>query len=151
MEISEAGPYLIAALICEKVLVEKDNVPSPIRIIDRITINTITITQEGSLVVIPQVSEQEPLTLTLFISLRSGMARGTSSIKIALEEPSGLKRPPQELPVLFEGEDKGVNLILPFRLKPDPQGVYWFHISLEDQHLTRIPLRVVHQRAVLNQ
>ena len=32
------GPYLVAALFCEKVLSEKDGVISTMRIVDRITI-----------------------------------------------------------------------------------------------------------------
>ncbi len=33
-----SGPYLIAALLCEKVLQEKDGIISVIRMIDRITL-----------------------------------------------------------------------------------------------------------------
>lgn len=36
------GPYLNAALICEKMLREADGVLSPIRIIDRYTLNVVT-------------------------------------------------------------------------------------------------------------
>lgn len=151
MNISEDGPYLTAALICEKVLIEQDNTPTTIRIIDRIITNTVTITVGGSPSTAPVEPEPEPFNLTLFISLKSGKARGKSAVKIALEQPSGIKRPPQELPILFEGEDRGVNLILPFKMKPDPEGLYWFHVSLEDEFLTRIPLRVIRQRSVINQ
>jgi hypothetical protein len=34
------GPYLIAALICEKVLQEKDGTVSIIRMVDRVTLTT---------------------------------------------------------------------------------------------------------------
>ena len=37
----DQGPYLSAALLCEKVLEEKDGVKSAIRIIDRVT-RTVT-------------------------------------------------------------------------------------------------------------
>jgi len=149
MSISQDGPYLTAALICERVLIEKDDVLSPIRIIDRLINQTLTIIAGGAPT--PPEPEPDPVTLTLFISLKSGKARGTHQVKIALEQPSGIKSRPQELPVLFEGEDKGANLILPFRIKPDPEGLYWFHILLDDELLTRIPLRVIHQRSIINQ
>jgi hypothetical protein len=150
MNISEDGPYLSAALLCDRVLLEQDNTPTAIRIIDRAVTNIVTITGSGAPTAAPVEPEPEPFSFTLFISLKSGKARGSSTVKIVLEQPSGIKSRPQELPVLFEGEDRGVNLIVPFKMKPDPEGLYWFHILLEDQLLTRIPLRVIRQRSVIS-
>jgi hypothetical protein len=47
---------------------------------------------------------------------------------------------------LFEGEDRGVNLILNLNIVVDQEGVYWFNVLLEDQFVTRIPLRIFYQR-----
>jgi hypothetical protein len=39
-----------------------------------------------------------------------------------------------------------VNLVLNINMVVDQEGVYWFEVHLEDQLLTRIPLRILYQR-----
>jgi len=95
------GPYLIAAVICEKVLQEKDETVSLIRIIDR-----VTLTVPASL--FPETLPPLNLNLNAFISLKSGSAKGRHTIKWRVETPSGIKLPEQLIPVLFEGDDRGV-------------------------------------------
>ena len=63
-----------------------------------------------------------------------------------METPSGLKLPDQLLPVLFEGDDRGVNLIIAFNMVIDQEGVYWFDVMLDERLLTRVPLRILYQR-----
>jgi len=133
------GPYLITAALCEKVLQEKDDVVSLIRIVDRIV---ITVNALGS----PEKMPPLPINLIAFICLKSGGARGRHTIKWRTETPSGINLPEQLLPVLFEGEDRGVNLFLNLNLVADQEGLYWFDVLLENQMLTRIPLRIVYQR-----
>lgn len=139
MAVNTDGPYLIAALLCEKVLQEKDETVSIIRMVDRITLTTHAL---GS----PETLPPMPITLSAFISLKSGSARGRHTVKWRTETPSGMKSAEQLLPVLFEGEDRGANLILTLNMIIDQEGVYWFDVLLEDQLLTRIPLRVLYQR-----
>jgi hypothetical protein len=136
MAIPESGPYLIAALLCEKVLQEKNEVISIIRMVDRIT---LTVPASEALPLLP-------LNLTLFLAFKSGSARGSNTIKLSIEPPSGIRLPEQLLPVFFEGEDRGSNLILTLNIVIDQEGVYWFNILLEEKLLTRIPLRVIYQR-----
>ena len=133
------GPYLAAALLCEKVLQEKDEVVSIVRIVDRVTLIAPASTSPETL---PPIS----LNLSAFISLKSGSVRGRYTIKWRTETPSGIRLPDQLLPALFDGEDRGVNLILTLNIVIDQEGVYWFDVLLEDQLLTRIPLRVLYQR-----
>jgi len=139
MAIPNSGPYLVAALLCERVIQEKDETVSIIRIVDR-----ITLTVPASIA--PETLPPLPLNLTLFLSFKSGSARGRNTIKLKIESPSGFKLPEQLLPVLFEGEDRGVNLILALNMIVDQEGVYWFDILLEEEHITRIPLRILYQR-----
>jgi hypothetical protein len=136
---SEQGPYLKTAVLCQHVLREIDNVPSLIRIIDRIT---HTRTGPDAPLEMPPVS----YNLTAFISLTSGEARGSHEISIELEEPSGLRKPSMTGTVLFEGEDKGVNLVLNIATTFEHQGLYWFNVYLDDKLLTKIPLRVIYSR-----
>ena len=135
----EQGPYLKTAVFCEHVLREVDGVPSLIRIVDRIT---HTRTGPDAPVEMPPVSHN----LRAFISLASGEMRGSSEIKIELEEPSGLRKPSMASSVLFEGEDKGVNLVLNMTTTFEYQGLYWFNVYLDDKLLTRMPLRVIYSR-----
>ncbi len=139
MTTESSGPYLVAALLCEKVLQEKNEVVSLIRIVDRFM---VTVSALGS----PENMPTIPINLTAFVSLKSGGARGRYTIKWRAETPSGIKEPEQLFPVLFEGEDRGVNLILNLNMVVDQEGLYWFDVLLEDQLLTRIPLRIVYQR-----
>jgi hypothetical protein len=139
MTTESSGPYLVAALLCEKVLQEKDETISVIRMIDRITLTVSTL---GS----PETIPSTIINLSALISLKSGSARGKGIVKLRVETPSGLKLPDQLLPVLFEGDDRGVNLIVAFNMVIDQEGVYWFDVLLEEQLLTRVPLRILYQR-----
>ena len=139
MTTTSNGPYLNAALLCEKVLQEKDEAVSIIRIVDRITLTT-----HASLS--PETLPPIPVNLYALISFKSGNAKGRHTVKWITETPSGLRLPEQLLPVLFEGDDRGVNLILNINMVVDKEGVYWFEVRLEDQLLTRIPLRILYKR-----
>lgn len=139
----ESGPYLTAALICEKVLQEKDGSISVIRIVDRITLNALASQS-------PETLPPTPVNLYALIAFKSGSARGRHTVKWTIETPSGLKLPEQLLPVLFEGEDRGVNLVLNLNMMLDQEGIYWFGVLLEDQLLTKIPLRILYQRVGQN-
>ena len=140
MTISPNGPYLNAALICEKVLQEKDEAISIIRgVVDRVTVTSAASSLPGNM-------QSISLNLNAFLSFRSGAAKGKNTIKWVMEEPSGVRGPEQLLPALFEGEDRGTNFILSLPLTVNQEGIlYWFDIFLEDQLLTRVPLRILYQ------
>ncbi len=134
----EEGPYLIAAIICEKVLVEQGGVKSAIRIIDRVTHQAIGPNP-------PQEMEPFDYETTLLIKFKSGRARGTYPLEIQLIKPSGESAPPMRRSILFEGEDdRGMDIVVNMRIKFDLTGIYWFNIILNNMHLTRIPFRVVY-------
>ena len=107
-------------------------------------VDRVTLTTQAALS--PETLPPITLKLNAFISFKSGSARGRHTVKLRIETPAGLKLPEQLLPVLFEGEDRGVNLILGINIVVDQEGVYWFDVLLEDVLLTRIPLRILYQR-----
>lgn len=115
MTTESSGPYLVAALLCEKVLQEKDGTISVIRMIDRITLTVNTLD-------LPETIPSTIINLSALISLKSGSARGKGIVKLRVETPSGLKLLDQLLPVLFEGDDRGVNLIVAFNMVIDQEG-----------------------------
>lgn len=134
----ERGPYLSAALLCEKVLVEQDGVKSAIRIVDRVTRTAVGPNP-------PLEMEPFEYDLKLLIKFKSGWARGVHTVKIQTAKPSGELTPEIINSVLFEGEeDRGVDIMMDVRFRLDQTGIYWIHIYLNDARVTQIPLRVIY-------
>ena len=134
----ERGPYLSAALLCEKVLDEKDGVKSAIRIIDRVTRTYVGPNPPA---------EMEPFDydVVLLIKFKSGWARGVHTVKIQTAKPSGELTPEIINSVLFEGEeDRGIDIIGNMRIRLDQTGIYWIYVYLNDIRITQIPLRVTY-------
>jgi hypothetical protein len=132
---NESGPYLVAALLCEKILVEKDEVLSVIRMIDR-----ITQTATGSET--PETMPPLALQLTALISFKSGDARGPMKVALRPEDPSGAQLGMFSQTAHFEGEDRGVNLIINLNFVAELTGLYWWDVLLDGERITRMPLRV---------
>jgi hypothetical protein len=133
--VNGTGPHLTAALICERVLQEQDGVASAIRVIDRVYFAE---GPDGEL-----LAPAHPITL--LVIFKSGSARGRFSIAVRLEKPSGQDAPVLETPVFFEGEERGINLIVQTAFQPEEQGLYWFDVLFEGERVTRIPLRAIYQ------
>lgn len=132
---SQGGPYLQAALICEKVLQEQDGVVSAIRVIDRLV---LLLGPDGQ-----PLSRSMPVFF--LIGLKPGQARGTFPIRIEREDPSTLRATVVEGEVFLEAEDRGVNLIVRGDFAPPEPGLYWYDIFFNDELLTRMPLRAIFQ------
>ncbi len=138
----ERGPYLSAALICEKVLEEKDGVKSAVRIIDRVT-RTVAGTSP------PAQMEPFDYELTFLVRLKAGWARGSFPLRIVMVKPSGESPPPAQHTLYFEGEeDRGIDIVANMRIRFDLTGIYWFEVHLEDSLLTRVPFRVIYMTQV---
>ena len=134
----QGGPYLRCALICERVLEEKDNVLSAIRIFERFIVAATG----------PDAPESIPKTavpFALLISFIPGEARGSARVQVQMEEPSGLKRDPLEFTVHFDAPSSPVNLILNFQLDTEQPGLYWFDVLLDGRLITRVPLLLQYQ------
>jgi len=129
-------PYLSIAVFCEKVLREPDGVMSLIRVVDRFMVAGATPEME------PQV-----LKFTLVVSFKSGFMRGKAIIAVRPKSPTGVDLPAMEFPVLFEGEDRGVALIGEINFPVSEEGLYWFEVYLMQELVTKMPLRVLYQRA----
>jgi len=131
------GPYLQMAVICERVLREQDGVLSLIRVIDRIT-HTIVGAQ------LPDPLPPVSYTMWFVLALKSGSARGRQTLKMVQEQPSGLRRDLLEHSIMLEGEDRGTNFVAQIQAKFEQEGVYWFDVFLNDQFMTRMPLRLTY-------
>lgn len=131
-------PQLQIATFCQSALQEINGSLSIIRLIDRHMI---------------QGSQREMLPTnietTLVIVMKSGFMRGKAMIGVQGNTPSGKQMPMIQLPVLFEGEDRGVGLIMPMNIAIDEEGLYWFDISVDGERFTRVALRVLYQQQTL--
>ena len=131
--------HLAIAVFCEKVLREADNVVSIIRIIDRFNIQCIT----------PELQTQT-FPCTIFISFKSGFLRGKQIISIRPKSPDGMDMPSMHIPVLFEGDaERNNHLIASINLTIEHEGLYWFDIHLNEELITRMPLRIAYQQGML--
>ncbi len=132
------GPYIQVATLCETALQEANGVLSIIRSIDR-----IVVTAQGTQM--PTELPEGNLSLTLVIMLKSDDARGRHPVTVRIQRPDGVTLPPHDFDVMFEGEERGVNLILQLQVEA-LEGLYWFDVLVNEQLLTRVPLRVIYQR-----
>jgi hypothetical protein len=138
---SQGGPYLQAALLCEKALQETDGVISLIRIVDRWTVS-------GPTDDMPQTAIQA----TMVLMFKSGFHRGPGRLTITPTSPRDAAMPAIEVPVHFEGdEDRGVNVVIPMAFPAQEPGVYWFGVALDGQTVSHIPLRVIYHRVAPTQ
>ena len=132
------GPHLTSALICEKVLEEKDGVKSAIRIISRIT-RTIVISGPE-----PQPVAPVQASLALLIQFKKGKAGDKHTLRIDFADMSGEVKSSTSIDIMFEGgPDRGIDVAQAFGVQFDRDGIYWFNIFLDDIRVTRIPIRVI--------
>lgn len=135
----ENGPYLRAAVLCENVIEDKQGVLSLIRIVDRFQQVAVG---PGAPTEMPPL----PVSVHLVLMFTSGEARGRSEIRLAIRKPDGLSQDLSTVPVLWEGEDRGANINIQMNTVLTIEGLYWIEVRLEDEMLTRVPLRVVYLR-----
>jgi hypothetical protein len=136
MEQESLRPFVQVAAICQTALQESAGFLSLIRLIDRVPVAGVT----------DEMQPQPLNNLVLVIVLKSGSMRGKFNVSIVPETPSGKRLPGPSLGVLFEGEERGVAAILPVGIVAEEEGLYWFDIMLEQDVLTRVPLRVMYQK-----
>ena len=132
------GPYLQAAFICEKILNEKDNVKTAVRMVDRLTV----------MVSGPGVPEQMPTyenELQLFLKLKPGNKSGRHRIALRLIDPNGKARNTLEQSVTLDpSPNQGIEYSINLKLKLDSEGVYWFELYFDDFLWTKVPLELIY-------
>ncbi len=131
--------YLHVATFCEKILHEADGVNTLIRLIDRFNVQGTT-------------EEMQPVVLsfTVYISFKSGFMRGKQKVSLRPKSPKGEDLPSMDIPVLFEGDDdRGPALAFPISWTVLEEGLFWWDLHLNDELVTRMPLRVNYQQVRL--
>lgn len=134
------GPYLAAAVLSESVLRETNGLNSIIRIIDQVT---FSVPKDH----VPSPEEFFPYQVQLFISFRAGSFEGEANIQVRPFGDIGVVGPETSMPVLFRGQSvgpqTGTNLHVSLNLGLRGAGQYWIDILLDDNLITRVPLKVL--------
>ena len=134
------GPWVQFACFCEKVILDKEDVFTLVRVVDQIILDIAGPAPPDHM---PPL-DVPPIKLAL--CLKSGDARGRVTLRIDLSSPNGEVKRGQELSLNLEGEHRGQAVVTDIRLRLQYEGVYWFDVWCDEQLLTRIPLRVVYRR-----
>ena len=137
LDIRAPRPWVQVAVLCQTALQEANGVLSVIRLIDRITLTGTA----------PEL-QPTPVQLTMAIVLKSDLMQGNYPVKIRSTSPQNVVTLSPEMSFLFEGNDRGVQAVIPAALVATEQGVYWFDVLIEEEILTRVPLRIIYQRAI---
>jgi Family of unknown function (DUF6941) len=142
--IFERGPYLGAAVLCERAIQEPDGVLTLVRVVDKITGTVV-----APLGLEPGQMPPFMVSLTLVIMLRAGEARGNYVVKVRPEDPTGEQLTPTEVPVSLRGDDDGAgfNILLNLNFGVQHEGLHWFDVLLGEELLTRVPLHIEYQLA----
>jgi len=137
------GPFVIAAVICERVLVEKDEANTLVRVVDRVTLPPTAVPplsqgQEG------KAPEPFSTDLILFILLKSGDAKGEYAMRVDTLLPSGREITGNEFKVNFLGGIQGVHARSPLPVYLHESGLHWYSVHLNGKVITRVPLDLVY-------
>ncbi|HEX8813984.1 MAG TPA: hypothetical protein VF753_00635 [Terriglobales bacterium] len=129
-------PYVNAALICEKIMQEKDEAFTLIRLVDSLKYQLQTFGTESPHGLKPVID------VHVFISLRAGEVVGEHTVKIAVSPPHKDRKELASQQVTFTEPVQIQNFVLNLSLGVDVDGLYWFDVLFDDQIITRVPLIV---------
>ena len=134
---NKTNPALAAALICEKVLVEKDEVVSAIRAVDHVTVPAGVRT--------PKKGDSLVFGLTILLSFKAGdTSGGERKMELYLVSPSGKKARALQTDLHFASgkPEAGYNVRGDLVLKYEKEGLYWYEVYVEGEFITKMPLRI---------
>ncbi|SRR6266851_4893731 len=132
--------FVAAALVCEKVLQEKDDVPSIIRIVD-----TFTVTVPPDL----PADAKSGIQITGFLAFKKASLSTEPEkhhVAIRVRSPSGKEGPLQRVDLLLKAEPfAGTNVTLNMSHPIGEFGLFWIDVFLDDEEepITQIPFRLL--------
>ncbi|HYT87529.1 MAG TPA: hypothetical protein VEL76_02315 [Gemmataceae bacterium] len=138
-------PLLAMAIFCERVLEEKDNVLTIVRVVDRLIVPKPP--------ELPPAPKGEPppqlaVPLPAVIMFKSGDAKGEYPFRIEIVWPSGRRLRAQDMALTFLGAETGFNLRTVVPIPVDEEGLYWYEVFLQEHLVTRMPLRIEHSSQI---
>jgi len=133
-------PEVQAALVCDNVIQAQDGKHTVVSIYDTLTVRSPTETM------LPGIAE-----FVVFVGLKAGDARGRRTVKILGMNPDGNKEFEHQSDITFGKNPSGHMITMRARLFVSKAGLYWFHIIVDGQQLTRIPLLIRFERQIEKQ
>jgi hypothetical protein len=130
------GPYLSAALIAERVLIEHDQTQTFVRVIDKcgISADAIKNLKDNELSFAP---------MAIALVFKAGGYQGKSHVLVIQGGPSGKSRPLGIVEINFDGTlGRSYSVLVPVVIAWERDGFYWFDIQLDNKFVTRIPFEV---------
>jgi hypothetical protein len=141
----EEGPYLNGAVLCERAIQETDGVITIVRAVDKV------VAQPSPIPNAPPASTMQPfpLSLSLVVLMKAGRARGSFTLAISPQDPTGTQLDALETTMSFTGPDdgQGANVVINLNLGIQHEGLYWFDVLLTGELVTRVPLRIEYRPA----
>jgi hypothetical protein len=131
-------PYISVATACEKVLHEKDNVLSAIRLVDIFTV------QEP----LPGFYGKVFIEVTALVMLKAGDLVGEFELGLQIADPNGkITKAPQKWPVLLNGGGHGTNIIVTLHISTESLGLNWVEVlwGKDEEVLTKFPITLKRQ------
>lgn len=124
------GPFIRAALLCERVLCETDGTLSAIRIL-----------HEG---VVSVPGNATPSLVLLLMLVRGEVSPGQHRMSLEILDPSGEIMSHKQIVLTLDdgGPEQASSLMLDVSFTPRVPGVYWFRVSWDEEGarlLTRVP------------
>jgi hypothetical protein len=135
----KGGPYLAAALFCENVIEDKENVLSAIRLVDRMLLNLV-----GAPPDFPSKENRLQVPVTILLCFKTGDFPGEHTVSIVATSPSGKKNPVVDQKLAFTTQKNGgANWIARTTLAVFSGGVFWFDVYVDNKLITRMPLEIL--------
>jgi hypothetical protein len=133
-------PIVTAALLCDRVLQEKDGVLTAIRIVDQFTVAPPPAALPPNFVALASAD------FAVLICVKPGDLTGTFRLSLKIRFPSGAAHVFGEeiaVPLIGGDEQKGVNFTTRVMMPVTEYGLYWFDVLWEGELLTAIPFKLV--------
>jgi hypothetical protein len=131
-------PYLKMALVCERVLIEKDNTISFIRSIDRIVVSATGPTA-------PESIPPGNFSATIVSGWAGGLGPHEGQVRIMPPRAPAIELPTytMQLNSIVEGHNHINQVEIPL----SSAGTYWFEFLLNGKIRSRIPFQIIYLRS----
>ena len=129
-------PHLHLATFCTQALIEKDEVMSLIRIVDRFIIPG---TEKKMVAGVIQT--------TAVISLKSGEARGKRTLTLITRDPNEKEIGRVKHPIVLR--EHGCAIVAPVIIPVKETGTYWIEVLVNTNQLTKMPLEVCYRKVAI--
>jgi hypothetical protein len=137
-QLHQATLRLNAALICERVLEERDGTLSIIRIAERLAVDVTRLPSEGN-----EPFVHVPGVLVLVFK-RDSEAATEHRIHVRGTDPSGREILNVAAPLrIAAGAGRGADLIIRLSFPVSSEGLHWVDVAADEHLLTRVPIEVV--------